>query len=145
MSCGGVLIWARTLNKWLTNKMSIKLGFLLCLAMSCNAAFGQGDDDLEKKMLNDCRRLAKELDESDMLRIDLNSIRALLTWHAACAERPPAGPGNVTALCEGKRVTSKGEEGVFFWQKSDHGKLNRGYFPCPAQAPEARHDPLKNK
>jgi hypothetical protein len=52
------------------------------------------------------------------------------TWRAACAERPPTGKGTVTALCEAKRKTDKGEQGVFFWQKSYRGKPNIGYFIC---------------
>ncbi len=63
----------------------------------------------------------------------LKDITPLVTWRAACAERPPTGPGNVTALCEGKRTAAKGGAGVFFWQKSHQGKLKRGYFECGAE------------
>lgn len=107
----------------------------LCLAMACGISVGQGNDGLEKKMMDDCRALAKELNQSKRLDIRPEGLRPLVTWRAACAEHPPTGPGNVTALCEGKRVTAKGEEGVFFWQKSDRGKLNDWYFICTDESP----------
>jgi len=81
-------------------------------------------------MLNDCQALAKAINKSHGVGISLKAISPLVTWRAACAEKPPTGPGNVTALCQGKRATTKGEDGVFFWQKSQQGKLNNGYFVC---------------
>ena len=54
----------------------------------------------------------------------------LATWRAACAERPPTGPGNVTSLCEGKLSAAKGGKGVFFWQKSIRANSIAGYFVC---------------
>jgi hypothetical protein len=60
--------------------------------------------------------------------ISLDGLEPLVTWRAACAERAPTGPGNVTALCQGERTTAKGEQGVFFREKSSHGLPNRGYF-----------------
>lgn len=110
--------------------MSIKVYLTLFFAGVCSVAFGQSGDDLEKKMLNDCKVLAKEINKSHGAGISLNDISSLVTWRAACADRPPTGPGNVTALCQGKRITDKGENEVFFWQKSERGKLNSGYFVC---------------
>jgi len=110
--------------------MSIKVSLALVLATVYGTALAQGENDLEKKMLNDCQVLAKEINKSHGAGISLEAISPLVTWRAACAEKPPTGLGNVTALCQGKRVTAKGEDGIFFWQKSQHGKLNNGYFVC---------------
>jgi hypothetical protein len=110
--------------------MRLKIYAALCLATACSAAFGEDLDDLEKKSRDTCQVVAKELNESKGVGIDLKSISIHATWRAACAERPPTGPGNVTALCEGKRIGAKGGGGVFFWQKSQRGKLNSGYFVC---------------
>ncbi|WP_444846866.1 hypothetical protein [Duganella caerulea] len=110
--------------------MLVRIYLALSLATVCVAAFGQNENDLEKKMLTNCQVLAKDLNKSRGVGISPEGISPLVTWRAACAERPPTGPGNVTALCQGKRVSAQGEEGVFFWQKSQHGKLNSGYFIC---------------
>jgi hypothetical protein len=110
--------------------MLAKIYLGLCLVAACGGAPGQGNDELAAKMMNDCQALARELNRSKQLGIRTEGLQPLFTWRAACAERPPTGPGDVTALCEGKRVTSKGEKGVFFWQKSDRGRLNEGYFDC---------------
>lgn len=98
-------------------------------AISCSAV-AQESDDLDKKMLSNCQAVATELNKSKSAGISLKEIAPLVTWRAACAERPPAGPGNVTALCEGRMAAAKGGKGVFFWQKSHQGKLNSGYFVC---------------
>jgi hypothetical protein len=110
--------------------MRIKSFLALCLATTCTASYSQGDDELEKTMLNECKVLAKEINRSKKVGISPEDISPLFTWRAACAERPPTGAGNVTALCEGKRRGIKGEEGIFFWQKSNKGKLENGYFLC---------------
>jgi hypothetical protein len=110
--------------------MPIKAFFALLLATACGAALSQSNDDLERKMLNDCQILATKLSKSKKISISMDGIQPLVTWRAACAERPPTGPGNVTALCEGKRDAAKGEERVFFWEKVKHGKFNRGFFIC---------------
>jgi hypothetical protein len=111
-------------------RMSIKAYLALLLAAACGGAAGQSAGGLESKMHNNCQALAKELNKSKNLGISPEGMLPLVTWHAACAERPPTGPGDVTALCEGKRVTAKGAERIFFWQKSKRGKLNKGYFMC---------------
>lgn len=111
------------------NKHIVRIGLHLALATACGAAFAQGGDP-EKRMLDACQALAKEINRSKKAGISLQGLTPLVSWHAACAERPPTGPGKVTALCEGKRVTSRGEDRIFFWQKSDRGKRNDGYFIC---------------
>jgi hypothetical protein len=110
--------------------MRIKSFLALCLATACTASHAQGDDKLEQSMLNECQVLAKEINKAKKVGISTKDMSPLFTWRAACAERPPTGAGNVTALCEGKRRTVKGEEGIFFWQKSNKGKLENGYFLC---------------
>ena len=110
--------------------MFVKALSALCLAATCSASAAQATDDLEKQMLDKCQAVAKELNKSRQAGISLDRLEPLVTWRAACAERPPTGPGNVTALCQGKRTTAKGEQGVFFWEKSNHGVPNRGYFTC---------------
>ena len=108
----------------------IKACLALLLATASGAALAQNVDDIDRKMLKDCQTLATELNASKGLGIGPDSIRPFFTWHATCAERPPTGPGNVTALCEGTRITAKGEQRVFFWEKSRHGKRHRGFFSC---------------
>ena len=111
-------------------KTSRALFLTLCLAAVGSTARAQSDDDLEKKSLARCQALATEMNKTHKAGIRLEGITPLVTWRAACADKPPTGPGNVTALCQGIRVTAKGEQGVFFWQKSNQGKLNNRYFLC---------------
>ncbi|MFK3736746.1 hypothetical protein [Massilia sp. TN1-12] len=101
----------------------------LSLATASAAAFAQ-DSDVEKEMVDRCQAVAKQLNKTRKLGIRADGMEAFATWRAACAERPPTGPGNVTALCEGTRVVAGKEQRVFFWQMSDHGKLGNGYFAC---------------
>ena len=110
--------------------MLIKVCLALSLAAMSACALAQDDQDIDKKMLSNCQALATELNKSKSAGISLKEITPLVTWRAACAERPPTGPGNVTALCEGRMAAAKGGKGVFFWQKSHQGKLNSGYFVC---------------
>ena len=114
--------------------MFVKAISALCLAAACGASSAQATDDLEKQMLEKCQAVAKELNKTRQAGISPDGLEPLVTWRAACAERPPAGPGNVTALCQGKRTTAKGEQGVFFWEKSHHGLPSRSYFTCTGQA-----------
>lgn len=110
--------------------MRIKVYAALCFAIASSAALGEDVSELEKKRLDTCQVVAKEINKSHGVGISLKDITTLATWRAACAEEPPTGPGNVTALCEGKRIAAKGGAGVFFWQKSQLGKLNSGYIVC---------------
>lgn len=111
--------------------MLSKAFLAFCLAAVCGASSAQAaDDGLDKQMLEKCQAVAKALNTTSKAGIRLDGLEALVTWRAACAEKPPTGPGNVTALCQGKRLTAQGEQGVFFWEKTDHGKPNRGYFTC---------------
>lgn len=110
--------------------MSIKLFTALCLVSACSASFGQVANDSDKEDLKICQGVATELNRTKGVGIARDGMTRLVTWRAACAEEPPSGRGNVTALCEGKRTPSKGGGKVFFWQKSDHGKRNSGYYAC---------------
>jgi hypothetical protein len=70
------------------------------------------------------------MNESKGVGINMERATRLVTWRAACAERPQPGRGSVTARCE--RQPHAGErrwKGVF-WQKPDHGQSNSGYFTC---------------
>lgn len=103
----------------------------LLLAIGCGTAFGaQPGNDVDAEGLGKCVSLAKELNQTKALGIRVDGLERLFTWRAACAERPPTGPGNVTVLCQGKYGNAKGEKQIFFWQKSKDGKLNNGYFSC---------------
>ena len=110
--------------------MLIKTCIALGLAAIACTAVAQESDDLDKQMLAKCQAVATQLNKSKNAGISLKGITPLVTWRAACAERPPTGPGNVTSLCEGKQAAAKGGKGVFFWQKSHQGKLDSGYFVC---------------
>lgn len=108
--------------------MKLKILFAFCLVTSSAGTYAQ--DDADKKALENCQRVARQLNQAKKVGIQPQGMTTVVTWRAACAERPPTGPGNVTALCEGTRSTAKGEERVFFWEKSDKGKRNNGYFSC---------------
>lgn len=110
--------------------MLMKFSLALGLAAICCSAPAQDETDIDKEMLARCQALASQLNKSKSAGISLKDITPLVTWRAACAERPPSGPGNVTSLCEGRLTAEKGGKGVFFWQKSHEGKLNSGYFVC---------------
>jgi len=112
--------------------MLIKACSALILTAAWGSVFAQSESGLDKRMLNNCQALANEINKSHGVGISLDTISPLVTWRAACAEKPPTGVGNVTALCQGKRFTEKGKDDVFFWQKSQHGKLNNGYYVCGA-------------
>ncbi|SDC06359.1 hypothetical protein SAMN05428966_10122 [Massilia sp. PDC64] len=89
-----------------------------CFAAVCSAASAQATDDLDKRMLEKCQAVAKDLNKTRRAAISLDGLEPLVTWRAACAERPPTGPGNVTALCTGKHTAAKGERGVFSGKKA---------------------------
>lgn len=114
--------------------MSSKAFLAFCVAAVCGTTSAQAAaDDLDKQMLEKCQAVAKALNETSKAGIRLDGLEPLVTWHAACAEKPPTGPGNVAALCQGKRSTAhgvQGVQGVFFWEKMDHGTPNRGDFTC---------------
>lgn len=110
--------------------MSLKMLLALGLAGLCTTSSAQGETDVEKKALAACQSLAKEMNQARHIGIRQDGMTSMFSWHAACAEKPPTGPGNVTALCEGRREAAKGGGKVFFWQKSDHGRLNNGYVAC---------------
>jgi hypothetical protein len=112
--------------------MGIKIWIGLCMAGLCSVTSAQGAQEVDKKEIDACLVLAQEINKSHKLGIRSDGITRHLTWHDVCAERPPTGRGNVTALCQGTRTSAKGEQEVFFWQKSDHGKLHNGYFLCGA-------------
>lgn len=84
-----------------------KVFVALWITTICNATFAQSENFLEKRMLGNCRALAKELNKSHGVGIALENISPLVTWRAACAEKPPTGPGHVTALCQGERINGK--------------------------------------
>lgn len=52
----------------------------------------------------------------------------LVVWRASCADDPPSGAGNVTALCQAKTRSGKG---VFYWSKADKELETSGYVLCP--------------
>ena len=114
----------------MTRNISRKYFTVLCLAGACSVSVSHAADSSDYEDLKKCRALATELNRTKNVGIDPDGMTRLVTWRAACAERPPTGPGNVTALCEGKRTSVKGGGKVFFWQKADHGKPNYGYFSC---------------
>lgn len=91
-------------------------------------------DDLEREGVEQCTKLAARMFSSkskpNMPR-KASNFAALVTWRASCAEKPPKGPGNVTALCEADAQTQSGEKKrVFFWEKSENGKKHTGYYWC---------------
>ncbi len=95
------------------------------------ASFSANADDFDPEMLKNCQDLAILLNKSSKVNININELTPLFTWRASCAEKPPTGQGNVMALCEGTSVRSNGTaELLFFWSKTNKGKLTTGYYPC---------------
>jgi len=117
--------------------IAVRIWQALILSGACGLTHAAGDGAaIEKSMLLDCTTLAKAINLSNpRIGIDLRGITPLVTWRASCAEKPPTGPGNVTALCEAAREPDKGRERVFFWQKSVHGKHHQGYYFCEPSTP----------
>lgn len=107
-----------------------KLRLLLAMAVLTSAAPLRAEEH-NPEMVAECVSLATAMNRSTKLRIDLRGITPHYTWRSACAERPPSGPGNVVALCEGQAVFPDGRNApVFFWSKSHQGKAHTGYYPC---------------
>jgi len=97
--------------------------------LMANAAYAE--DALEASMLRACVQTAEILNKSGKVNINLNEITPFVTWRASCSEKPPAGAGNVMALCEGTSIRRDGKgELLFFWSKTAKGKINTGYFVC---------------
>lgn len=91
-------------------------------------------DDVEAEMIRKCESLAELLNKTKNTNININELRAFVTWRATCAEQPPTGEGNVMALCEGTSVRNDGSsELLFFWSKTNRGKLTSGYLSCGLQ------------
>ncbi|WP_136526570.1 hypothetical protein [Geomonas ferrireducens] len=98
------------------------------------ARAGQTLEDLEREGIEQCAALANKMFSAKASRNvpkNVMNFTSLATWRASCAEKPPMGPGNVTALCEGDARTHSGEKKrVFFWEKSEKGKKYTGYYWC---------------
>ena len=64
-----------------------------------------------------CQALGDRMARRHQLPGPVTGVEELVTWHAACAERPPSGPGLVALLCNGaipRRAGSPSE--VFYWE-----------------------------
>jgi hypothetical protein len=97
------------------------------------APFSANAQDSDPAILKNCITLAELLNKSSKVNINVNDITPLYTWRASCAEKPPTGKGNVMALCEGTSIRSDGTAKLlFFWSKTNKGKLTTGYYSCRA-------------
>lgn len=89
-------------------------------------------DDSDPALLQGCTQAAELLNRSGKVNINTNDLTPLVTWRASCAETPPTGDGNIMALCEGTSVGADGNgELLFFWSRTNRGKLETGYMACP--------------
>lgn len=98
-------------------------------------------DELDKEGIAKCTALASKMFSSALPEKgksgtlgkprNVTNIEYLVTWRAACAEKPPKGPGNVTALCQGEATTQTGQrKQVFYWEKISGTTLHTGYYWC---------------
>lgn len=110
--------------------MNIKLSItilLIAFSISCIAKA----EGVDQKMLQDCVTLAEIMNKSSKVNININELTPLYTWRASCSDKPPAGTGNVMALCEGTSVRSDGTaELMFFWSKTNRGTFTTGHNSC---------------
>ena len=99
------------------------------------------EDNLERAGIAKCTQLALKMfstassdkHQSEALGKPRNvkNIEFFVTWRAACAEKPPKCPGNVTALCQGDALTPTGQQKkVFYWEKASGKTLHTGYYWC---------------
>ncbi len=99
------------------------------------------EDELDREGIAKCTQLALKMfstaspdkHKSGALGKPRNvtNIESFVTWRAACAEKPPKGPGNVTALCQADAMTPTGQqEKVFYWEKVSGKTLHTGYYWC---------------
>ena len=68
-------------------------------------------DDIEKEGIAKCTQLASQMFNNNLAikqkskqlgkPSHVTHIESFLVWRASCAEKPPTGQGNVTALCQG--------------------------------------------
>lgn len=116
------------LVSWYTNR---KLTLQKTAVSSGESISKPPEDDIEALLLRECERLALVLNKTKNTNININELRGFVTWRATCAEEPPAGDGNVMALCEGTSVHYDGtSELLFFWSKTNRGKIITGYEVC---------------
>lgn len=91
-------------------------------------------NDIELNALNECKQLATKMFSDKFTQKDIpqniSNVEYLFTWRAGCAERPPTGKGNVTALCQAKATKNGQPNHVFYWQKIYKKTPNTGYFWC---------------
>lgn len=59
--------------------------------------------------------------------IKAGTIEQIVSWKASCATKPPAGLGNVVALC---LAALKGDGHVFYWTKAAIEAETSGYEIC---------------
>ncbi|MES2917856.1 MAG: hypothetical protein V4729_04480 [Pseudomonadota bacterium] len=91
-----------------------------------------GADDSDLALQQGCVQAAELLNRSGKVNINTNDLAPLVTWRASCAETPPTGEGNIMALCEGTSVGADGNgELLFFWSRTNRGKVETGYMACP--------------
>jgi hypothetical protein len=99
------------------------------------------EDELERAAIAKCTKLALKMFGTDSFdkqksgALDkprhITNIEYFVTWRAACAEKPPTVPGNVTALCQGDAITPTGQQKkVFYWEKASGKTLHTGYYWC---------------
>jgi len=87
--------------------MSIKVYFALCFATVCSAAFGQGENDLEKKMVSAAKPVCKR-NLINRMELVLSLEGIFTSCHlAACLRREPPPGRAMYALCQENALPSK--------------------------------------
>jgi hypothetical protein len=89
-------------------------------------------NDIELEALNECKQLAVKIFSERSVNKDfpqnISNVEYMFTWHAGCAERPPTGKGNVTALCQAQATKNGQPNHIFYWQKIYKKKLTLDTF-----------------
>lgn len=86
--------------------------------------------DMDRKMLEDCKKVADKLKKNNRTfpAINHSSITPLYTWRASVCQTPPTGNGDVTALCDAR--TARGFP-VFFREKKNRHSIHQHFMNCP--------------
>lgn len=106
----------------------MRLQYMLAVALlAASASSLRAEDNTED---NICPALAGRMSGlyRNFPKLKPGTAERLLLWASSCAENPPSGAGNVTALCQAKTRSGKG---VFYWTKAGTGLETSGYVLCP--------------
>ncbi|OZI35579.1 hypothetical protein CEG14_10930 [Bordetella genomosp. 1] len=102
------------------------LAFGLAAASAAASAAAQADDAPKEVS---CEALAQSFGKTYFAfpEIKPGKVERLVSWRAACTEKPPKGDGNVYRLCQAD-LPEGGQ--VFYWLKTGVNNESSGYEIC---------------